>query len=195
MLRITALLAVLLLAVATPVFADSIPPPIVDFAWTNTDVVGPFYSPTNYDLSGTNILHGTAICGGVCISFEVQDGVTTGVAFPNYGYVYNFFPGQSVMFGHLGKVSLNGDELTAIFSGKEGIVSNGVWSWYTVQGTFSDNISGLLKYPSTAGSGGIVLNRETYIGTAPVPEPETLATLVTGICSIAGLAVRKMRSI
>ena len=99
------------------------------------------------------------------------------------------------MFGHLGKVSFVDDELTAIFTGKEGIVSNGVWSWYTVEGTFSDYMPGLLKYPSLVGTGGIVLNRETYIGTSPVPEPETLVTLVTGICSIAGLVVRKMRSI
>lgn len=195
MFKITALLAVLLLAFATPVFADSIPPPVTNLPMTGMVVSGFFNSSTNYDLGVTNITQGTNVCGGICISLEMQDGVTTGSSFPNYGWIYNFAPGQSVMFGHLGKVSFVDDELTAIFTGKEGIVSNGVWSWYTVQGTFSDYMPALLKYPSLVGTGGIVLNRETYIGTSPVPEPETLVTLVTGICSIAGLVVRKMRSI
>ena len=195
MFKITALLAVLLLAFATPVFADSIPPPVTNLPMTGMIVSGFFNSSTNYDLGVTNIPQGTAICGGICISLEMQNGVTTGSSFPNYGWIYDFGPDGSIMFGHLGKVSLVDDELTAVFSGKEGIVSGGVRYWYTVQGTFSDYMPALLKYPSLVGTGGIVLNRETYIGTAPVPEPETLFTLVTGICSIAGLAVRNMRSI
>jgi hypothetical protein len=195
MFKITALLAVLLLALAaSPALADSIPQPVTNLPMTGMMVSGFFNSPTDYDLDVTNI-QGTAICSGICVSLEMEKGVTTGSSFPNYGWIYDFGPDGSIMFGHLGKVSLVDDELTAIFSGKEGIVSGGVWSWYTVEGTFSDYMPALLKYPSLVGTGGIVLNRETYIGTAPVPEPETLFTLLTGICSIAGLAVRKMRSI
>ena len=69
----------------------------------------------------------------------------------------------------------------------------GVHCWYTVKGTFSDYLP-LFEISQSPGAERD-LTSTTYIGTAPVPEPETFATLVTGICSMAGLALRNMRSI
>jgi hypothetical protein len=177
--------ALIFLALSIPVFADSIPAPVTNLPMTGMAVSGFFNSPTNYDLNVTNV-QGYALCSGICVSLEMEKGVTTGSSFPNYGWIYNFTPGQSAMFGHLGKVSLVDDELTAIFTGKEGIVSGGVWSWYTVQGTYSDYMPALLKYPSLVGAGGIVLSRETYIGISPVPEPPAFILLATGIILLEG---------
>ena len=84
----------------------------------------------------------------------MEKGVTTGSSFPNYGWIYDFGPDGSIMFGHLGKVSLVDDELTAIFTGKEGIVSGGVCSGTPSKGTYSDYMPALLKYPSLVGSWG-----------------------------------------
>ena len=54
MFKITALLAVLLLALAaSPAFADSIPPPVTNLPMTGMVVSGFFNSSTNYDL-GSN---------------------------------------------------------------------------------------------------------------------------------------------
>lgn len=189
MLRITGLFAVLLLALASPALADSIPLPVTSFSTTGTNVVGFFTSPTVYELSGTNVSEETFRCIGVCLYFEVEDGVTSGRSTTNYAELFNF-AGEGSLFGHLGKVTLNtaSDNLTAVFYGKENLLSaSNIWAWYTVKGTFSDNLA--------TGNGNVNLTSTTYIGTSPVPEPETLVTLVTGICSIAGLVVRKMRSI
>ena len=53
-----------------------------------------------------------------------------------------------------GKFTLNtaSDNLTAVFYRKEMHGSGGIWAWYTAEGTFSDNISALLKYPSRLGT-------------------------------------------
>lgn len=119
--------ALIFLALSIPVFADSIPAPVTNLPMTGMAVSGFFNSSTNYDLNVTNV-QGYALCSGICVSLEMEKGVTTGSSFPNYGRIYDFGPDGSIMFGHLGKVSLVDDELTAIFTGKEGIVSGGVWS-------------------------------------------------------------------
>jgi PEP-CTERM motif len=93
-----------------------------------------------------------------------------------------------------GKVSFNAqtDTLSGVFGGKEqmeAFVAGKWWPeyWYTVQGNFSVNLG--------TGAGSLNLTRETYIGTSPVPEPETLTTLGTGLCAIAGVALRKLKKI
>jgi hypothetical protein len=155
---------------------------------------GFFNSPTDYELTGTNSFQNN-FCTADCVQFEVENGVFSGRSTTNFAEIYAFgnAPGlDGEMFGHLGKVSFNPqtDILSGVFGGKEQMVAfvGGKWFpyyWYTVKGTFSENLG--------TGAGSVNLTSETYIGTSPVPEPETFTMLVTGICSIAGLAVRKLR--
>ncbi|MGB0011988.1 MAG: PEP-CTERM sorting domain-containing protein [Candidatus Sulfotelmatobacter sp.] len=192
MFKITALLAVLLLAFATPALADSITPPVMSVAFSG--VIGGviFYSPTSYVGGGSNMYLNNG-CLQTCTEFEVQNGVFTGrstINFAQVAYVIGTDVGGE-LFGHLGKVSFNAqtDTLSAVFGGKEQMETlvAGKWypeSWYTVQGTFTDNLS--------TGAGSVNLTSETYIGTSPVPEPETLIMLGTGLCAIAGVLKRKL---
>jgi hypothetical protein len=78
-----------------------------------------------------------------------------------------------------------------VFGGKEQMAAfvSGKWwpeSWYSVHGTFSENLA--------TGNSTVNLTSETYIGTSPVPEPGMLITLGTGLCAIAGVALRRLRS-
>lgn len=98
--------------------------------------------------------------------------------------------GEAGIFGPMGKVTFNPqtDILSGVFWGKEDVFPAGTQfppSWYTVKGTFSENLG--------TGAGSLNLTSETFIGTTAVPEPETLTTLGTGLCAIAGIALRKLR--
>jgi len=42
--------------------------------------------------------------------------------------------------------------------------------------------------------GSLNLTHENFIGTADTPEPGTLLTLGTGLCAIAGVVRRKLRT-
>ena len=199
MLRITGLLALLLLcARRIPSARRLIPiPPVTSVTTGGTVItVNIFNSPNSYYISGSGG-GGSADCTANCLDFEVENGIYTGRSTTNFAEVYGFSNAAGAageMFGHLGKVSFNPqtDILSGVFGGKEQMVAfvSGKWwpeYWYTVQGTFSENLG--------TGAGSVNLTSEKFIGLSPVPEPETLFMLATGLCSIAGLAVRKMRSI
>jgi PEP-CTERM motif len=185
---VSALLVALLLTPALPALADSVPiPPVTSVSFSGVTVTGFFNSPTSYYLDGTNTFQNNW-CTADCTLFEVEKGVFTGRSTTNFAYVYGFANAGS-MFGHLGRVSFNSqtDVLSGVFGGKEAVRgANNVYSWYTVKGAFSENL--------VTGNGTVNLTSETYIGTTSVPEPETLTTLGTGLCAIAGVALRKLRS-
>jgi PEP-CTERM motif len=174
----------LLLLFAIPALADSITPPVMSVSFSGVQVTGSMTSPTSYYLTGTNAALNNG-CASTCTEFEVQDGVFTGRSTINFAGV-SFNSGTGLgggLFGHLGKVSFNPqtDILSGVFGGKEQMETfvNGNWwpeSWYTVRGTFSENLA--------TGVGSINLKGENFIGTTAVPEPETWAMLATGIAAI-----------
>ena len=189
-------LTVLLLALAAvPALADSITPHVMSVAFSGVTGGIIFYSPTSYVGGGSNMYLNNG-CQQTCTEFEVQNGVYTGrstINFAQVAYVIGTNVGGG-LFGHLGKVKFNSqtDTLSGVFVGKEQMETliAGEWapeSWYTVEGTFADNLG--------TGAGSVNLTRETYIGTSPVPEPGTLLTLGTGLCAIAGTIRRKLLAV
>jgi hypothetical protein len=191
----TVALAVLLLAMAaSPALADSVPvPPITSVSFSGA-TSGTFFNFPNTYLGSSNI---GAFCPANCMLMDVQVMPDGSFGTQNFAEVYGFgnAPGlDGLMFGHLGKVSLNAqtDVLSGIFGGKEQMVAfvNGKWfpyDWYTVKGTFTENLG--------TGAGTLTLNSEKFIGTTAVPEPGTLLTLGTGLCAMAGVVRRKLRTV
>jgi hypothetical protein len=188
-----ATLAVFLLALAAlPALADSIPiPPVTSVNASGMTTGGFFNSPTDYDLSGAT----SNACSNNCLGFEVENGVFTGRSTTNFAAaIFSNASGDAgEMFGHLGRVSFDAqtDVLSGIFGGKEQMIAfvNGKWApvyWYTVQGAFSVNLG--------TGTGSLNLTKENFIGTADTPEPQTLLTLGTGLCAMAGVVRRKLRT-
>jgi hypothetical protein len=191
-MKVVALLLVSLFAI--PALADSITPPVMSVAFSGVTTAGSFFnSPTDYLIGGSNGRNNG--CATPCIEFQVQNGVFTGRSTINFASLA-FYNGADVgggIFGHLGKVSFNPqtDVLSAVFGGKENMEPfiAGNWSheyWYVVKGTFSENLG--------TGVGSLNLTSENYIGTTAVPEPETLASLLTGMVAIVMARRRAAKS-
>jgi PEP-CTERM motif len=200
----TVALAVLLLAMAaSPALADSVPlPPVTSFTTTGTVMQGYFNSPSSYDLIGSNITNsGVCAVSNPCLVFEVANGpgIRIGSIKDNSAQLWGFTSATEGgnMFGNLVKVSFNPqtDILSGVFKGREQLVAHlaGIpdnkWPnyWYHVEGTFTENLA--------TGAGSLNLTSETFLKTTTVPEPGTLLTLGTGLCAMAGVVRRKLRTL
>ena len=190
-------LTILLAIGSAYALADTItpPPPDTSVSFAGVITTGTFTSPTIYVFSGTNTFERNW-CSANCTDFEVQSGVVTGRSTFNYAEIYGFTDTTGAsggMFGHLGRVSFDAqtDMLSGVFTGKEqmAMLVGGKWSpeyWWTVQGTFSENIG--------SGIGSVSLSKETFIGLTPVPEPSQIVLLATGLFGIGiGVVRRKLR--
>jgi hypothetical protein len=193
-------LTVLLLALAAlPALADSIPPPFTSFATTETVMQGFYHSSSDYDLIGSNIAANlpTNCSTAICLVFEVANGSAPRIGHikDNTAQLWGFSSATEGgnMFGNLAKVSFNPqtDILSGVFKGREqlGFVGGtpGTDYWWHVEGTFTENLA--------TGVGSLNMTSETFLRSATVPEPQTFIELGTGLCALAGVARRKLRTL